>query len=104
MEALAPATAAYLAFGVYALGMSGVNVAWHVGSIAFAPPGEGGYYQGIHVAMVGVRGVIGPLTGYAVLRLLGFREVFTAAGVLFLLGAASSVWLWRWRVRSAAGA
>jgi hypothetical protein len=86
---------AYLAFGVYALGMSGVNVTWHVGSIAFAPPGRGGYYQGIHVTMVGVRGVIGPLTGFAVLRLLGYREVFAAAAIFFLLAAISSAFLWR---------
>ncbi len=96
MPALAPVTMAYLAFGVYALGMSGVNVAWHVGSITFAPSGQGGYYQGIHVTMVGVRGVIGPLAGYAVLRMLGFREVFATAGIFFLLASVSSVLLWRW--------
>ncbi|MBC8423729.1 MFS transporter [bacterium] len=93
---LAPVTMAYLAFGIYALGMSGVNVSWHVGSIAFAPPGQGGYYQGIHVTMVGVRGVIGPLTGYAVLRLLGYLEVFAAAAIFFLLASISSALLWRW--------
>jgi MFS family permease len=96
---LAPVTMAYLAFGVYALAMSGVNVAWHVGSITFAPAGQGGYYQGIHVTMVGVRGVIGPLTGYAVLRLLGFREVFVAAGIFCLLASVSSVLLWRWMIK-----
>ncbi|MBU0741543.1 MFS transporter [bacterium] len=98
---LSPAAAAYLAFGVYALGMSGVNVAWHVGSISFAPPGQGGYYQGIHVTMVGVRGVVGPLAGYAVLRLLGYLEVFVAAAIFFLLASFSSVFLWRWMKRAA---
>ncbi len=93
---LAPVTMAYLAFGVYALAMSGVNVAWHVGSITFAPTGQGGYYQGIHVTMVGIRGVIGPLTGFTVLRLMGYREVFIVAGIFCLLASVSSAALWRW--------
>jgi len=97
---LAPASMAYFAFGVYALGMSGVNVTWHVGSITFAPRGQGGYYQGIHVTMVGLRGVVGPLTGYAVLRLLGYREVFVAAAIFFLLASVSSAFLWRWMKRA----
>ncbi len=103
MPGLAPVSMAYMAFGVYALGMSGVNVAWHVGSITFAPAGQGGYYQGIHVTMVGVRGVIGPLTGYAVLRLLGFREVFAAAAIFFMLASVSSVFLWRWMAKRSPG-
>ncbi len=97
---LAPVAMAYLAFGIYALGMSGVNVTWHVGSITFAPPGQGGYYQGIHVTMVGVRGVVGPLAGYAILRLLGYLEVFAAAAGFFLLASVSSVFLWRWMART----
>jgi len=56
-----PVRLVYLAFALYSLGMAGINVAWNVGSIAFAPPGRGGYYQGIHVAMVGIRGTFGPL-------------------------------------------
>jgi len=94
-----PAATAYLAFGLYALGMAGINVTWNVGSISFAPPGQGGYYQGIHVAMVGVRGVVGPAVGFTVQRLFGYREVFLAATGLFLLAAAGSWLLARWRAR-----
>ena len=43
---LAPVMMAYLGFGIYSLGMSGINVTWNVGSISFAPTGQGGYYQG----------------------------------------------------------
>ena len=95
LPSVAPATVAYAAFGVYALAMAGVNVTWNVGSISFAPPGRGGYYQGVHVAMVGARGLIGPLIGFAVLRLLGYREVFAVAAVIFLAAAASSALLGR---------
>ncbi|MCP4144369.1 MAG: MFS transporter [bacterium] len=86
----APVTMAYIAFAVYSLGMSGVNVAWHIGSISFAPKGEGGYYQGIHVAMVGVRGIFGPLVGYLVMKIFGYYEAFAVTAVLFWLAAISS--------------
>lgn len=90
-----PALAAYIAFGVYSVGMSGVNVTWNVGSLAFAPPGQGGYYQGIHVTMVGIRGVLGPAIGFIVLKTLGYREVFILAVIIFLIAAASSAALGR---------
>lgn len=90
----------YLAFAVYTVGMAGVNITWNVGSMAFAPPGQGGYYQGIHVAMVGIRGTIGPLAGYAVYELWGLRAVFWLAFGLFLASAVSSAALWRHLRRS----
>lgn len=81
---------AYLAFAVYSVGMSGVNVTWNMGSIAFAPDGQGGYYQGIHVAMVGIRGFLGPAIGFTVLKFLGYTEVFGLAAGIFLIAALSS--------------
>ena len=86
----------YLAFAIYTVGMAGVNITWNVGSMAFAPPGQGGYYQGIHVAMVGIRGTIGPLVGYAVFELWGLRAVFWLAFGLFTASSVSSWVLWRW--------
>ncbi len=93
-----PALIAYLAFAVYSVGMAGVNVSWNVGSLAFAPPGQGGYYQGIHVTMVAVRGFLGPATGFVVLKTMGYREVFVLAIVIFLTAALSSELLHR-RIR-----
>jgi MFS family permease len=90
-----PALGAYLAFGLYSLGMAGINVTWNMGSIAFAPTGQGGYYQGIHVAMVGIRGLVGPAVGFTVLRLLGYREVFVLSALIFLAASGSSVLLGR---------
>ncbi|MFO7609663.1 MAG: MFS transporter [Candidatus Krumholzibacteriia bacterium] len=78
-----PVGAAYLAFAVYSVGMAGINVAWNVGSISFAPPGLGGRYQAIHVALVGARGLLGPLIGFVILEFLGYREVFAGAALLF---------------------
>jgi MFS family permease len=88
-----PALGAYLAFAMYSVGMAGINVTWNMGSIAFAPPGQGGYYQGIHVAMVGIRGLIGPAIGFTVLRLMGYREVFVLSALIFLVASASSMLL-----------
>lgn len=99
----APVRLVYLAFALYSVGMAGINVAWNVGSIAFAPPGQGGYYQGIHVAMVGIRGMVGPLLGYAAYEWFGFRAVFWLAAALFLAASVSSAALWRSLRRGAAG-
>ena len=85
-----PALVAYGAFVLYSMGMAGVNVTWNIGSIAFAPPGQGGFYQGIHVAMVGVRGLLGPAIGFIILKLFGYKEVFVLATVTFLLASISS--------------
>jgi hypothetical protein len=92
---LTAAQTAYVAFVIYTLGMAGVNIAWNVGSIAFAPPGQGGHYQGIHTAMVGVRGLLAPVLGYLLLEFLGYREVFVAAATLFLAAGVSSALLAR---------
>ena len=92
-----PITVAYLAFGVFSVGMAGVNVGWNVGSIAFAPAGQGAHYQGIHVALVGLRGLVAPVLGYVLLRWLGYREVFLAAALLLGVAAVSSVMLGRWQ-------
>lgn len=93
---LGPVATAYLGFAFYAVAMSAVNITWNLGSIAFAPDGEGGHYQSVHVAMVGVRGVVGPLAGYAVLKLFGSREVFLIAAGFCLSASLSSAMLWRW--------
>jgi MFS family permease len=88
----------YLVFAVYAVGMAGVNIGWNVGSISFAPRGEGARYQGIHVALVGVRGLTGPSLGYAIMQLAGMKATFYVATGLLLTASLSSAFLWR-RVR-----
>lgn len=90
-----PALVAYAAFGIYSIGMAGIMVTWNIGSLAFAPKGQGGYYQGIHVTMVGIRGVLGPAIGFVVLETLGYREVFLLAVAIFVTAAISSAFLRR---------
>lgn len=90
-----PALTAYAAFAFYAAAMAGINVTWNVGSISFAPAGRGANYQGIHVAMVGVRGLLGPLLGYLLLAAADYQSVFLAAAAVFAVSAASSYALGR---------
>jgi hypothetical protein len=94
-----PARLVYLAFVVYAVGMAGVNIGWNVGSISFAPAGLGRHYQGVHVSMVGVRGLLGPAVGFLVYEFWGLDRVFLLASALLLTASFSSGALKRWLVR-----
>jgi hypothetical protein len=89
------AQTAYVAFVVFSIGMAGVNVTWNVGSIAFAPPGKGGHYQGIHVAMVGFRGVLAPILGFLLVEFVSYRAAFLVAALLLATASVSSALLAR---------
>jgi len=91
-----PERIVYLVFVIYAVGMAGVNIGWNVGSISFAPAGLGSHYQGIHVAMVGIRGLLGPLLGFTVYRFFGMERVFLLACCLLVSSSLSSAALARW--------
>jgi MFS family permease len=52
--------AAELLFGI---SMTGVTILWNMGPIAFAREGEAMQYMAIHVALVGVRGMLGHPVG-----------------------------------------
>lgn len=73
---------AITAFSLYGLGMAGVNIVWTMGPVQFAPPGAANRYMGVHVALVGVRAVIGHVLGGAV------AEHFGSARAAFVLAAA----------------
>lgn len=90
-----PARLVFAVFAIYAVGMAGVNIGWNVGSISFAPPGHGSHYQGIHVSVVGIRGLLGPAIGFLVYKLLGMVQVFGLACLLLVLASLSSGALWR---------
>jgi hypothetical protein len=81
--------ASYVLFGA---AMAGVNVAWALGPLHFAPPGMAHHYSSVHVACVGIRSVMGPLVGWLVQAAAGFRAaMWLAVG----LEAAAAVWTWR---------
>jgi hypothetical protein len=81
---------AYSSFVFYSLGIAGIMILWNLGSLRFAGQGDSLLYQGIHVALTGIRGLFGPLLGYLLIARSGFPAVFLAsAGLLALAGAIS---------------
>ena len=67
--------------------MAGVNVTWTLGPLALAGLGRAERYMGAHVALVGVRGLIGYPLGFALLRLVSARAAFALAIGLFALAS-----------------
>jgi MFS family permease len=71
-------------FALYGLGMAGVSIIWSMGPIHFAPPGASSRYMGVHLALVGVRALIGSALGGTVADWFGnSRPTFALAAVLF---------------------
>ncbi len=86
----------FLGFAFYGVAMGGLMVIWHMGAIYYAPPGMTATYQGIHVTMTGLRGLVGPLAGYLCLTYLGTTVPFALSVTLFLAAA----WLMQRQFRS----
>jgi predicted MFS family arabinose efflux permease len=79
---------AYLAFLVYGCGMAAVNLGWTTGPIHFAGERDSAGYMGAHVALVGVRAVVGGPFGIWLYRASGSpTATFALASGLFLAGA-----------------
>lgn len=78
---------AYVAYVVYGFSMSGVNILWNLASIHFAGERDAAPFQAVHVALVGVRGMIGPGLGLLALTFGSPRVGLGAAAVLFAVGS-----------------
>jgi len=79
---------AYLAFLVYGCGMAAVNLGWTTGPIHFARDRDSAGYMGAHVALVGVRAIVGGPFGIWLYRTSGSpTATFALASTLFLAGA-----------------
>ena len=76
--------AGFLAFGI---AMAGVNVAWNLSSIHFAGDADPSSYQAVHSVLVGARGVVAPLLGYAIVQTASTRAGFALTAGLFLTAA-----------------
>jgi MFS family permease len=79
----------FLAFLVFGTGMAGINLGWTMGPIHFAGSRDSAAYMGAHVALVGVRSLIGGPFGIWLYRASGSPlATFAAASLLFALAAA----------------
>ncbi|MEE8142279.1 MAG: MFS transporter, partial [Planctomycetota bacterium] len=71
----------------WGVAMSGVGIVWNMGPVTLAPEGEARRYMSIHVALVGLRALIGHPLGGILTRITGDpRWVFLVA-IGFLLAA-----------------
>lgn len=78
----------YMAFGIYGIAMSAVNIGWTLGPIYFARKNDSAAYMGAHVALVGLRGLVGGPIGILLYRLSGTpNTTFVCAAILFILAS-----------------
>ncbi|HNW99728.1 MAG TPA: MFS transporter [Candidatus Cloacimonadota bacterium] len=77
----------YIAFVLFGVAMTGVNISWNMGTIFFAGKGESPMYQSVHVTMTGLRGVVAPLLGLFLLRTCGIASVFLVATLFLILAS-----------------
>ena len=81
-------------FALWGLSMAGVGIVWNLGPLAFAAEGDGRKYAAAHVALVGVRSVVGPPLGYLIAETISLRATF---GVSAVMVAIAGVICWRVR-------
>lgn len=77
----------YVAFGFWGVGMAMINLAWNLSSIFFAGKDEAAPLQGAHASLVGIRGLLGPVLGYLIMRFFSINAVFILSSGLFIAGA-----------------
>lgn len=88
---------AFAGFGMFGIGMAGVNSAWSLGAMRFAGDRDASGYMGAHVACVGVRGLFGPAIGNAIFLAVegpwlglpgyGMMTVYVVAAILMAAAA-----------------
>lgn len=84
--------AAYLIFGI---AMTGVNISWNMSSIFFAGKRDASIYQSVHVTMTGIRGLVAPVLGIALMEIFNITVVFVVAAGFFLAASIVSYRDWR---------
>jgi MFS family permease len=72
-----------LAYFFLGIAMTGLNVSWNISTIHFAGRNDASMYQGVHVTLNSLRGMMAPFIGYFLLTALGMRYVFVAVFLLF---------------------
>ncbi|MCA9782697.1 MAG: MFS transporter [Calditrichaeota bacterium] len=77
----------YLGFLINGVAMSGVNMAWTMSAMTFARGNDAARYQSIHVSLTGIRGLLGPLLGWATTVLFGWSTAFSLAILLLLIAS-----------------
>jgi MFS family permease len=92
----------YAAFTLYGMAMAAVNIAWTMGPILFAGKKDAASYMGVHVTMVGIRGLLGNPLGLLLFQTIGSRATFLVSSGFFV-AAVVTMWRLHRRMRAAAG-
>ncbi len=99
-EALMPVVIVFAAYLIFGIAMTAVNISWNMSSIFFAGKQDASIYQSVHVTMTGIRGLLAPILGIALMKIFNITAVFiVAAG--FLASAAVISWLDNRKLRGA---
>lgn len=77
----------YLSYVIYGIAMSGILIAWNLGTIYFAKNNDVSMYQSVHVALTGVRGLIIPPLGFLILKMFGMQTVFIVSFLAFFIAS-----------------
>ena len=83
----------FLGYGVYGLAMCMVNITWNLGPLTMARGRDPEPYLNAHVALVGVRAIIGMTAATFVHQAAGSRPVFLGVIGFELIAAALMLWL-----------
>jgi MFS family permease len=82
-SSIIPVIIVFVAYFIFGVAMTAVNVSWNMSSIFFAGKEDASIYQSVHVTMTGIRGLIAPILGFTLLKLFNITAVFVvAAGFL----------------------
>ena len=75
-----------IAFAVQGLGQSMGNMTWNLGHMYFTSPRRSQDYMGINLTLQGIRGLLAPIAGIALLQLpgVGLSTLLIGAGVMFV--------------------
>jgi predicted MFS family arabinose efflux permease len=71
---------------------TGLDLVWMLAVIEFAGPARTAQYAAIASTLAGIRGVLGPLAGAALIETLGLQALYAVAAVLMVTG---TVLVWR---------
>ncbi|MBN1434843.1 MFS transporter [Candidatus Fermentibacterales bacterium] len=75
----------YAGYSIYSLGMAGINMSWNMSSLHFAPEGQAATYQGLHITLTALRGMVAPVAGSIVMDLFGYTAPFMLSTFFFML-------------------
>jgi hypothetical protein len=83
---LSKEAAIFITYFIFGIGMSGINIAWSLSTLYYAPMNEVSNYQAVHITLTGIRGSIAPVVGYLIMKIFSIEYTFVLSAFLFLIG------------------